>query len=31
MALDRSPVLKLAMKVMASVEYEMPFKRFFLV
>ena len=28
MALDRSPELRLAMKVMASVEYEMPIKGF---
>ena len=28
MALDRSPELKLAMEVMASVEYEMPIKGF---
>ena len=28
MALDRSPELRLAMKVMASVEYEMPIKVF---
>ena len=31
MALDRSPEPRLAMKVMASVEWETPFKKVFLV